>query len=94
MKKLMLIMIIAAAAFASCEKIEIMPTNKIPVINVITGEAYLMYDVFKIKIDPETKAGFNAERIPIRFTIECIETCSFTVNGKFYNKSANINLYE
>lgn len=88
-------MIIAAAAFASCERNQlVIPKVKIPKINMITGEAYLMYDVFKIKIDPETKAGFNAERIPLRIRIECIDECSFTVNGRFYNKSANINLYE
>lgn len=89
-------MIIAAAAFASCKKtIYVEPDLKnIPNINMISGEAYVIYDVFKIKIKVGTKAGWNPYDLPKSYDVQCIDKCSYTVNGKFYDQSEKFFINE
>lgn len=82
-----------AANLASCEKNEAKPyLAGIPKIEVLTGEAFVHLQEFKVRIDPDTKAGFNAYNLPKTIFIECIGVCTYKVNGTFYNGSKLIQL--
>lgn len=96
MKKIILIMIIAAAAFASCEKSDYAEPliKNVPKINMITGEAFIIYSKVKVKISTTKKAIWDPFRLPKSYEVQCIDQCSYTVNGVFYDQSAKFFINE
>lgn len=79
-------------SFTSCSNQDNPDLSRVPNITMLSGEAYVIYGLTKIKIDKTKKAGFNAYDLPQSFLVECIGECSFTVYGKTYNKSATIEV--